>query len=112
MIVWLVRAAVAEPAIAAELLRLATSAVAEVTGLGGGDVSVGAEADFVVLESNRRRQSVTTEAAYEPLALSSINFGSDGDGKRTRCWCNGFWCPILVQWVEVLVQRHRGRKRI
>lgn len=84
MIVWLVRAAVAEPAIAAELLRLATSAVAEVTGLGGGGVSVGAEADFVVLESNRQRQSVTTEAAYEPLALSSINFGSDGDGKRTR----------------------------
>ena len=46
---YLVHVVCTEPEIATEMLRLATSAVAQGTGLGGGHLSVGAEADFVML---------------------------------------------------------------
>ena len=62
-----------EPAIAAELLRLATSAVAEATGLGGGDMAAGAEADFVVLENDSYQDKLGAGTALEPLALDSTN---------------------------------------
>ena len=74
----------AEPAIAVELLRLATTAVAEATGLLGGTFSVGAAADFVLLDNGPRQQSFRDETALEPLALSSANFGSDGSSNKTR----------------------------
>lgn len=62
-----------EPVIAEELLRLATSAVAEATGLGGGDMSAGAEADFVVLENDSCQENMGAGTALEPLALRSTN---------------------------------------
>ena len=74
----------AEPAIAAELLRLATTAVAEATGLVGGSLSVGAAADFVLLDNGPRQQNIGDGAALEPLVLSSTNFWSGGASNRTK----------------------------
>ena len=73
----------AEPAIAVELLRLATTAVAEATGLLGGRFSVGAAADFVLLDNGPREQSFRDETALEPLVLSSANFGSGESSNKT-----------------------------
>ena len=74
----------AEPAIAAELLRLATTAVAEATGLAGGSLSIGAAADFMLLDNGPRRQNIQDGTALEPLVLSSTNFWSGRVSNRTK----------------------------
>lgn len=71
-----------EPQIAKELLRLATSAVAEATDLGGGHLSVGAEADFVLLENISQQEDVKTES--EALALDRRHFCPNKTMQPTR----------------------------
>ena len=67
-----------------ELLRLATTAVAEATGLLGGTFSVGAAADFVLLDNGPRGQSFRDETLLEPLVLSASNFANFGSGESSN----------------------------